>query len=917
MSGPGPATCARCAAPLAAADAARGKCPACVFGLGLHEATESVAPLPGGGSPERVGRYRILGLLGEGGMGSVYLAEQSEPVRRRVALKLIKLGMDSRQLVARFEQERQALALMDHPNIARVLDAGATETGRPYFVMELVRGDPITSYCDRNRLSIPERLALFGQVCQAVQHAHQKGIIHRDLKPTNVLVTVADGAAVPKVIDFGIAKATGAALVEMTLHTRLGQFVGTPLYMSPEQVGMSGADVDTRTDIYSLGALLYELLTGTTPFDAERLGQASRGEVERIVREEEPPRPSSRLIALKEAMATTADRRRVGARQLVRQVQGDLDWIVLKCLEKDRTRRYETANGVALEIQRFLRQEPILAGSPGAAYWLRKFVRRHRVGVAAAAAALILLVAGVVGTSVGLLQARAAQRQAQAEAAKARAVSEFLTRTFSAANPAEDGRDVKVADMLDRAAREIEASLADQPQTAAALRVAIGTTYEGLGLFSEAEVLLRAAMDAQRSTLGPDDGETLRTSLQWARVSTRLNSPDRPVDTLREIRSRCATALGAEHPTTLHAGVYVASALKQASLLQEAEAEARAVDEACRRALPEGDDVRLDAQQELASVLWTLGKNEEATALYRSLLELRERFNGRESPRTISAMNDLGTALADGDGLAEATDLFRRVVEISRRVRGESHPDTLESWMNFAAVVHLAGEHSEAERLFREVAEGKTRALGADHPQTLNVLNWLAENLGAQGRHREAEQVLRRTREGWIRAVGERHLDTLMSTNNLALTLEAQGSHAEAELLFRRASDLGLETLGEANPYALSWLHNLAQNLQLQGRLDEAEPIYRRAHTLGEASLPEEHSYRALFRRGLGLCQLARHREDEAEVLLLSAYPALAAATGPTHRFAKSAAEGLARIYRGRGEGAKAAEWEARAADPR
>jgi serine/threonine protein kinase/WD40 repeat protein len=382
-------------------------------------ATASAEPVRADEGPGTViGRYKLLQKVGEGGFGTVYMAEQERPVRRRVALKIIKLGMDTRQVIARFEAERQALALMDHPNIARVLDAGATEAGRPYFVMELVRGDPITDYCDRNNLQTAERLSLLKQVCHAIQHAHQKGVIHRDVKPSNILVTVADGRPIPKVIDFGIAKAISARLTERTLFTEHRQLIGTPEYMSPEQAEMSGVDVDTRTDVYSLGVLLYELLTGTTPFDRRTLRRAAFGEVQRIIREQDPPRPSTRLSSLMGDVSVRdiAHHRGTDPSSLTRTVRGDLDWIVMKCLEKDRTRRYETANGLANELQRYLDHVPVQAGPPSARYRLRKFARRNRtLATAVLIIAVTLLGATVLSATFGVLAGRARDVAEQAE----------------------------------------------------------------------------------------------------------------------------------------------------------------------------------------------------------------------------------------------------------------------------------------------------------------------------------------------------------------------------------------------------------------------------------------------------------------------------------------------------------------------
>src|SRR5437870_8425283 len=496
-----------------------------------------------------IGRYKLLEKVGEGGFGTVYVAEQREPVKRRVALKIIKLGMDTKQVIARFEAERQALALMDHPNIAKVLEAAATDTGRPYFVMELVRGIKITDYCDQNNLSTRQRLDLFVSVCQAIQHAHQKGIIHRDIKPSNILVTLHDGVPVPKVIDFGIAKATQGELTDKTVYTQLQEFIGTPAYMSPEQAEMSGLDIDTRADIYSLGVLLYELLTGKTPFDSRELLEAGMEQMRRTLREKEPLRPSTRLTQEltskseirpaapgaergenpKSEMDEVSSRQLLQIRKLIELLRGDLDWIVMKCLQKDRTRRYDTANGVAMDVQRYLNTEPVAARPPSQLYRFQKLVRRNKLAFGAATVVVAALVIGL-GLSTWLFvkerrtrqraeiaeleqgrqrqQAEAEGKKARSEAAKSQQVARFLQDMLRSVGPSvAQGRDTAMLqEILDKTAERVGNDLTNQPEVEAELMTTIGLVYEELEQFEKAEEPLRKALALRRKLPGGDLG---------------------------------------------------------------------------------------------------------------------------------------------------------------------------------------------------------------------------------------------------------------------------------------------------------------------------------------------------------------------------------------------------------------------------
>ena len=701
--------------------------------------------------PERLGPYRIVQVLGEGAMGIVYEAEETGAMRRRVALKVIRAGLNTKEVIARFEAERQTLALMNHPGIAKVLSAGTTETGQPYFAMELVRGLPITEYCDAHKRTVNQRLELFVAVCNAVQHAHQKGVIHRDLKPSNVLVTEQDDVPQPKIIDFGIAKALGAQLTEGTLLTQWGQAIGTPAYMSPEQAETSGVDVDTRADIYSLGVVLYEVLVGRLPVDPSDIGIHTFFVLLKL-RETNPPLPSARLHALGQDGKTVASARRTNPGTLHGEVRGDIDWIVMKALEPDRTRRYATAGALATDLQHFLANEPVSARPPSTVYRLRKFVRRHRTGVAALVVASAAVIVGAVFSTVEW-------RRASREAAAASAVTDFLVNLFKVSDPGEArGNKVTAREILDKGSQRINRELAGEPVLQGRLMSTMGTVYQSLGLYASADSLLQEALRVREREFGPNDTSVATTLAALGNVKRArgdFSGAERHYERALAIRERAFGPQSAAVAATLYG---------------------------------------------LAAVRIGQGRNAEAESLSVRVLAIDEKARGPDDLQTANDLVHLALVYWGEQRPTEAVPLMQRALTIQERVLGADHPDVAGNESNLGVLYYTLGRYGDALASYERTLASLQRTLGPDHPEVASVLSNLGEAYWKMGRFAESERSFRRALAIQEKALAPEHPSIAITLNGLANLLRDEKRYAEAEPMYRRALEIRIRTLGEKSP---------------------------------------------------------------------------------------------------------------------
>jgi serine/threonine protein kinase/Tfp pilus assembly protein PilF len=813
----------------------------------------------------RIGCYELRHLLGEGAIAVVYLAQQQQPVKRQVALKIIKPGMDSKAIIARFEAERQALALLDHPNIAHIYDAGATEDKRPYFAMEYVEGLTITEYCDKNRLPAKQRLHLFLKVCLAVHHAHQKGIIHRDIKPSNILVSPLDGQPVPKVIDFGLAKAIRGSLSGRTLVTEQGQLLGTLEYMSPEQVDMANEDIDTRSDIYSLGVLLYVLLTGVLPFDSATFREGGIDQIRQVIREIDPKAPSTMLSSLGEEAQNIAEKRRNEVGALARCLHKELEWIPLKAMRKKRAERYRSVSELADDIENYLAGAPLIAGPPGMLYRLKKFAHRNRALVTGIVAVLAVLVVGViVSTLFAIGQARAR--------AEADAVSDFLQKNVLRSLNLWDvkGEEITARSILDAASQGLEGELATEPLVEASIRWTLANSYTWLGLYQPAEFHARRALEIRKAQLGTQDTATLASFFELGWVYFYQSRYNEAVPLLIQALKGMELTLDEQHGN------------------------------------------RLYCMATLGCVYTMQGRLTEAEQLFKSGLSIVRRVWGGESEHSPTFLQGLAWIYQIQGRYEEAEPLFKQALAISRRMLGERHWEMLTLKHNLGYLYCDMGRCLEAERLLVEALDGRRRVLGEQHSHTLMTmcaLGWVYYN---QGRYKQAEPLFFKALDIGRRTVGESHICSLYSMFGLGNLYLSQGQYNQAEPLLDKALEIGSRVMGQDNWAILKVRNTLAKLYTEQGRYKEAEETFRQALEARKNKLGPDHPDTLKSKNDLAILYKAQSIYDKAEPLFIQALEVRRLKLGDTHPHTIKSWHNLIDLYEAWNKPEQANKWRAK-----
>jgi tetratricopeptide (TPR) repeat protein len=898
------------------------------------------------GRPEAIGGYRILRVLGEGGMGIVYEAQQEQP-RRAVALKVLRsfpvAGWTARHAVKLFQREVQTLARLDHPNIAAIYEAGCTDEGQHFFTMELVRGVALNQYVKERALAIPDRLRLFGRICGAIHYAHQRGVIHRDLKPSNILVD-AEGHA--KILDFGLARITDADVAVTTMVSEVGKIQGTLPYMSPEQVRGAPAEISLLTDVYALGVILYELLTGAHPYDVRR---TSLPEAIRVICEETPRRLSS----------------------INRVLRGDVALITLKALEKDPARRYQSAAALAEDVEHYLTNQPVVARAPTTMYQVRKLIARHKVPFVFVVLGFAFVTTVAVWMSVlyrqadrlrmaaeqardaeqvqrrvaetSLTRAVEAEQHARTAARKAERINRFIQDMLATADPERaPGRDVTMRNILDDAATTIDTAFPDEPDVEAGVRMVVATAYQGLGQYAQAERQFQAAM-ALEDTLAdapqPSPAKRGRNMLQLGTVVMAQDRLDEAEAIFSEALDAIRESAGESHPDMMIGLDRMGTLRWRQGRYAEGESLLRKACDSLRQSLGRQHQDTMLACNNLALILNDQGRHAEAQPLLRELLEDNLATLGDAHPRTARAYNNLGWNLQRSGNYAEAETLQQRAIEAWSAAGADDHPEAILCRDNLGMALMLQGKFTEAESVYRDVLERTRAILGPDHTQTAGSclgLGWALHELGRheeaealigralaiyrremggdhhliarcyevqgrglnlQGRFLEAETPIRAALDISTKGLGEDHPDTIRLVNELAFTLTMQGKLTEAEAMFRRALTAQRRKVGERHPTTLVPMHNLAAILERQGRPADAEPIYQEVVTLADEVLPEDSPTTATFHASLGKCLTTLKRYEEAEDHLLTAYDRLTASTGTAEGRARRVAANIAHLY--------------------